>query len=102
MCEKVGKLTVYFDNPFWVGVFERIEDGKLSVCKVIFGAEPKDHEVLEFVLKHYSQLKFSSPVDVKVKKEAKNPKRSTDTRAPASFCNFRFSAFQSVYKNPLF
>ncbi len=75
MCEKVGKLTVYFDNPFWVGVFERIEDGKLSVCKVIFGAEPKDHEVLEFVLKHYSQLKFSSPVDVKVKKEAKNPKR---------------------------
>ena len=26
-----GKLTVYFEEPFWVGVFERIEDGKLSV-----------------------------------------------------------------------
>ena len=26
-----GKLTVYFEDPFWVGVFERIEDGKLSV-----------------------------------------------------------------------
>ena len=25
-----GKLTVYFEEPFWVGVFERIEDGKLS------------------------------------------------------------------------
>ena len=36
-----GKLTVYFEEPFWVGVFERIEDGKLSVAKVIFGAEPK-------------------------------------------------------------
>ena len=25
--EKVyGKLTVYFEEPFWVGVFERIED----------------------------------------------------------------------------
>ena len=29
-----GKLTVYFEEPFWVGVFERIEDGKLSVAKV--------------------------------------------------------------------
>ena len=46
------KLTVYFDDPFWVGVFERIEDRKLSVCKVTFGAEPKDYEVWEFVLKH--------------------------------------------------
>ena len=34
-------LTVFFDDPFWVGVFERIEDGKLFVCKVTFGAEPK-------------------------------------------------------------
>ena len=25
-----GKLTVYFEAPFWVGVFERVRDGKLS------------------------------------------------------------------------
>ena len=25
-----GKLTVFFEEPFWVGIFERIEDGKLS------------------------------------------------------------------------
>ena len=31
-----GKLTVYFEEPFWVGIFERIEDGKLSVAKVTF------------------------------------------------------------------
>jgi len=31
-------LTVYFGEPFWVGVFERIEDGKISVCKVTFGS----------------------------------------------------------------
>ena len=70
-----GKLTVYFEDPFWVGVFERIENGKLSVCKVTFGAEPKDYEVWEFVLKNYYQLKFSPSVDVVVKKEARNPKR---------------------------
>jgi hypothetical protein len=59
MDKSIGKLTVYFDDPFWVGVFERIEDEKLSVCKITFGAEPKDYEILEFVLKYYSQLKFS-------------------------------------------
>ena len=44
------KLTVYFAEPFWVGVFERICDGKLSVAKVTFGAEPKDYDIQEFVL----------------------------------------------------
>ena len=36
-----------------VGVFERIEDGKLSVAKVTFGAEPKDYEVQEYIQKYY-------------------------------------------------
>ena len=71
-----GKLTVFFEDPFWVGIFERIEKGKLSVCRVVFGSEPKDYEVWEFVLKKYHQLKFSPSVDVVVKKEATNPKRA--------------------------
>ena len=32
-----GRLTVFFEEPFWIGVFERISEGKLSVCKVTFG-----------------------------------------------------------------
>ena len=75
MNESSSKLTVYFDDPFWVGVLERIENGKLSVCKVTFGAEPKDYEVWAFVLKNYSRLKFSPAVNVTVKKGAGNPKR---------------------------
>ena len=70
-----AKLTVYFDDPFWVGVFERIEDGKLSVCKVTFGAEPKDYEVWAFVLQHYCELKFSPAVETGVRQTADNPKR---------------------------
>lgn len=70
-----GKLTVFFEDPFWVGVFERIENGKLSACKVTYGEEPKDFEVWEFVLKHYDQLKFSPSIDVVARKEAVNPKR---------------------------
>ena len=42
MDKAAGRLTVFFEEPFWVGVFERISEGKLSVCKVTFGAEPKD------------------------------------------------------------
>ena len=62
-----GKLTVYFEEPFWVGIFERIEDGKLSVAKVTFGAEPKDYEVQEYIQKYYFGLKFSPAVEAIVK-----------------------------------
>ena len=70
-----GKLTVYFEEPFWVGVFERIEDGKLSVAKVTSGAEPKDYEVQEYIQKYYFSLKFSPTVDTVVKDIKRNPKR---------------------------
>ena len=70
------KLTVYFENPFWIGIFERSIDEKLSVCKVIFGAEPKDNEVLEIVLNRYSELKYSPEIQYeKVFKEKVSPKR---------------------------
>ena len=69
------KLTVYFAEPFWIGIFERICDGKLSVAKVTFGAEPKDYDNQEFVLKHYYDLQFSPAVETIVKKDKKNPKR---------------------------
>ena len=70
-----GKLTVFFEDPFWVGVFERIENGKLSASKVTFGAEPKDYDVWEYVLRNYNQLRFSPSIDVAVKKVTVNPKR---------------------------
>lgn len=70
------KCTVFFEDPFWVGVFERNENGKLSVAKVTFGAEPKDCEILDFVLKHYYDLQFSPAVETFVKETKKNPKRA--------------------------
>ena len=69
------KLTVFFEEPFWVGVFERMENGQLSVAKVTFGAEPKDTEVYEFILKHYVHLRFSPAVTACVKEDTRNPKR---------------------------
>ena len=70
-----GRLTVFFEEPFWVGVLECISDGKLYVCKVTFGAEPKDYEIYDFILKHYFRLRFSPSVAADVKEAGRNPKR---------------------------
>ncbi|MCM1329223.1 MAG: YjdF family protein [Ruminococcus sp.] len=75
MCKIIGSLTVYFDDPFWAGVFEIYQNGKLTAAKVTFGAEPKDSEVYEFVLQNYYRLKFSPPVETFLKEKKTNPKR---------------------------
>ena len=71
-----GKLTIYFEDPFWVGVFERTTNRKLSVAKVTFGVEPKDYDVLEFINRNYYHLQFSPAVETVVKDTKKNPKRA--------------------------
>jgi len=75
MDSDLTRLTVFFEAPFWVGIFERIEGDTLSVCKVTFGAEPKDYEVLAYVLKNYSRLRFSPSVAAAIRPDAANPKR---------------------------
>lgn len=70
------KTTVFFEDPFWIGLLEREEDGKLSVSKITFGPEPKDYEVLSFLLGHYQDLRFSPPVEMPETGGKKlNPKR---------------------------
>ncbi|RHW65386.1 DUF2992 family protein [Clostridium botulinum] len=70
------KLTVLFDEPFWIGIFEKQDQDKIQICRVVFGQEPKDYEVYDFILKNYYNLKFSNPIAI-VKKSKKeiNPKR---------------------------
>lgn len=45
-----SRLTVFFEEPFWVGVFEQETDGVIRAARVVFGAQPTDAEVFEFVL----------------------------------------------------
>lgn len=71
-----GKLSIFFEEPFWVGVFEKSEKNMLVACKVTFGAEPRNDEIYEFILKNYYDLKFSPSVyDFKERKRKTNPKR---------------------------
>ena len=75
MDRETGRLTVFFEEPFWTGVFECIWNGRLRVCRVIFGSEPKDGEVYDFILRNYYKLKYSSEITADIKKTAGNPKR---------------------------
>lgn len=72
-----SKLTVFFDDPFWVGVYERHDNGKLEVSRIVFGAEPKDYEVYDFILKNWGRLIFSKAIDdTKTAEKKTNPKRT--------------------------
>lgn len=68
-------LVVCFDGQFWVGYVERIENGLLSSCRVVFGAEPSNEEVLGFVLREWTRLPFELTVACETKELAGNPKR---------------------------
>ncbi|MDP4093805.1 MAG: YjdF family protein [Bacillota bacterium] len=69
-------LTVFFDGQYWVGVFERTGSDGYEAAKVVFGAEPKDGEIYDFILKHLDRIRFSLPEEDKsTERKAANPKR---------------------------
>ncbi len=72
----ISSLTVFFEDPFWVGVYERQYDGYYEVCKFTFGAEPKEGEIYAYLLENYGRLVFSQSKAQPCKTaKAANPKR---------------------------
>ena len=72
-----GSLTVFYEGPFRVGVFVRVENVKLYVAKVTFGSVPSDKEKFEFIKNYYHKLQFSPEVDVKIKNPNKESQEKT-------------------------
>jgi len=71
-----SSLTVFFEDPFWVGIYERVYSDSYEVCKITFGAEPKDYEVYIYIIENWNKLRFSPAVKAEVKEERRiNPKR---------------------------
>ena len=68
-------LTVYHDGQFWVGLAEHVEDGRYGVARIVFGAEPSDEEILQFVVCKWEKLSFFDGKPAEASKPAKNPKR---------------------------
>lgn len=68
-------LTVYHDGQFWVGLAERVEDGRYGVARIVFGTKPSDEEILRFVVNKWAKLSFFGDDSAEASKPAKNPKR---------------------------
>ena len=77
MCVSKARLTVYFEPPFWAALYQREEGDGCRVCKVTFGAEPRDQEVLDYFQAHFRGLRFSPPAaGAPDPDRAVNPKRA--------------------------
>lgn len=76
-------LTVYHDGQFWVGLAEHVEGGRYGITRIVFGAEPSDEEILQFVVGKWEKLSFFGDEPAEARKPAKNPKRRAREAAKA-------------------
>ena len=72
-------LTILFQDPFWIGLYEREDNGQYQVCRIVFGAEPRDQEVYLFLLENWRKLRFSPAVAGGLPPEAiRNPQAQAE------------------------
>lgn len=80
------QLTVLFNGQFWVGILERRIDGRLFAVQQLFGPEPHDQEILEFVNHQLFELMRGVSQGISDNsrlKQPKNPKRMAREAAKA-------------------
>ena len=78
-----ARVTVFFEDPFWVCVLEREENGRLSACKLTLGGEPTDGQMYELLLSCWRGLVFSPAVAARMRTDGGNPKRRQRMAASA-------------------
>lgn len=72
----MSKLTIRFEDPFWVGVIEVEDEGGYRVARHVFGAEPTTPEVLRFVCDRWRELRFTDGTQIRTEQAKRvNPKR---------------------------
>ena len=54
------RFTVLFQPPFWVGIGERWTEEGYQAARVVFGAEPSDAQVYQWVLASWHRLPFTA------------------------------------------
>jgi hypothetical protein len=71
-----GNFIVTFEDPFWVGIIKIEDNNKIRIARWIFGSEPSEAEIYDFLYNDYDKLKFHEVQTDKVNKEYyKSPKR---------------------------
>jgi len=49
-------FTIFFENPYWVGVLEENYNGINYIGKYVFGAEPSNSELLQFYIYEFDKI----------------------------------------------
>jgi hypothetical protein len=91
-------LTVFFEDPFWVGVFERLDERSCSAAWVVFGGEPSNPEVYTYLFNSYRLLELSAslPGDVRAMKAASFKRRQREARRTAETAGFSSKAQEAL------
>lgn len=101
-------FTVYFEGPFWVGVLESEDEDSLVVARHVFGAEPGNAELLDFMLNHFDRMRrheSAAPRAAAAQDRPRNPKRSLReahrdaVRSPATKAQVALSAVRESQKS---
>lgn len=81
--------TVYFDGQFWCALIEKCIDGINYAGRYVFGEEPNNPRLLNWVLHEFSEIHFVQieklQKKVRYKKLAENKRTGT---IPKSFANY--------------
>jgi hypothetical protein len=101
-----GKCTIYFEDPFWVGIFERMDDSGYSVARCVFGSEPGDALLHQFALRQLQKVAFSTakPAPAAQSKETgfkrrlREARQQTDSQGIGTYAQRMLKAEQEQVK----
>ncbi|MDL2213699.1 YjdF family protein [Bacteroides sp. OttesenSCG-928-D19] len=87
--------TILFDAPFWIVLFERIENGMYSVAKEVLGtSEPTNADIILFFDRlDYNHLRYSIPVEDEkaIKPKVNFKKAQKEARKAIQQDDFRYA-----------
>lgn len=68
-------LHIFFEDPWWVGLFTITEGDTSKYCRVVFGQKPLDPELYDYINVMFNSLEFSDSIPLLPEKDlSKNPK----------------------------
>ena len=76
------RFTVLFQPPFWVGIGERWTEEGYQAARVVFGAEPSDAQVYQWVLSSWHRLPFTA-AEKRLQREAAKAARTAGASTKA-------------------
>lgn len=85
MERNISQLTVLFQPPFWVGIAERWSQDGYQAARVVFGVEPTDAQLYQWLQREWSRLPFGPVLpETAPRPAAANPKRMQREAAKAT------------------